>query len=189
MALLCGEHQSCRRGLAHANAQEVDLQARLLLSNIGVHLQHVGLKDGCVIAVEVQRVVLKERRAAGQSLAHEPCGAVQTGTLPVALGTEAIAVVHQALRRKARDLVEAVSGLFYVDIAKVVEVGCESLGIICLQHRTNGQLSLGGVPDLLILNTLLVLELFVNDILLEVDIMNKGIDILILNLVEVLHDG
>jgi len=188
MALLGCEDKTGCRGLADADAQEVNLQTWLLLCDIRVDLKHVRLQDRSVVAIEVQRVVLQERGTAFQALAHEPGGAIETCTLPVALGTEAIAVVHQTLRGQAWDLVKATSCLFHVDIAQVIEVGGKALGAIGLQHGTERELSLGGVPDLLIFDTLLILQGVCDGILLEVDVVHEGIDIFVFHLVEILHD-
>ena len=123
----------------------MNFQTGLLGSDKRTYLQHVCLKDGAVLAVEVQRVVLKEGTAGGQALVHHPYGTVEGG-LPVAFGTETVTFGHQALRCQSRNLVEVAA----VGLAQVVEVGGEAFGSLSLQDGTQGEFGLGGVPNFLI---------------------------------------
>ncbi len=60
---------------------------------------------------EVVRVVLHERRAAGEAGRHDLPDADERGHLPVALGAEPVPVSHQPLRGNAGKLPEAVEVL------------------------------------------------------------------------------
>ena len=135
---------------AYADAKEVDLQTGFVGSNERTDLQHVRLQDARLLAVEVQRVVLQERTAVGQTLCHEPYRAVEGGTLPVAFGTEAIAFSHQALTGKTRNLVEA-DEVHVVDIylTEIVEVGGETFRTLVFQDAADGNLCLGSILHLL----------------------------------------
>ena len=147
----------------------------------------MGLQDGGVVAVKVQGVILQEGSASGQSLAHEPCGAAECGALPVALGTESVAVAHEALAGQAGNLVESAAGGLHVHVAQVVKVGGECLGAIGLQQGTQREFGLGGVPDSAIALAGLVLERIGHRILLEVDVLDERGDVLVLHLVEKAH--
>ena len=60
-ALLSGEHQTCGVALADADAKEVYFKTGLLfLRDVRIDLEHMALKDGCLVAVEIQGVVLEE---------------------------------------------------------------------------------------------------------------------------------
>ncbi len=189
MTLLGREDETCCRSLANADAEEVNLQAGLLLCDIGADFQHVALKDGCVVTIEVKRVVLKEGSTAFKALTHEPCCTIEASALPVTLSTEAVAVVHQTLRSETWNLIEAMTGLLNINITEVIEVRCEALGTISLQHGTDRKLSLGCIPDLFVFNRRLIFQIVGYLIFLEVDIVHEGIDISILDLVEIFEDG
>ena len=102
------------------------------------NFEHVCLKDGAVFAVEVEGIVFQERATLLHALTHEPHGAVESGRLPVTFSAEAVAFSHQSLRSEAGDLVKQ---------TEVVKVGCESFGTFIFQDTTQGDFSLGGVPD------------------------------------------
>lgn len=60
MTLLGCEDKTGCRSLAHADAEEVNLQPWLLLCDIRIDLEHVRLQDRGVVTIEVERVVLQE---------------------------------------------------------------------------------------------------------------------------------
>ena len=149
-ACLAGEHEAGGLLLADADAEEVYLELGFVYSDEGAYLKHVALQARAAVAGEVEGVVLEERAAGGQALRDDPEGALQAGRLPVALGTEAEALSHQALRSEAGDLVEAAEvGIVDVGIAEVVEVGGEGCSALILEHAAQGNLGLGCVVDLL----------------------------------------
>ena len=78
MSLLAGENQASSLALTISNTEEMYLQTWFLFSNVGINFQHVSFKDRCIFAIEVQRVVFKERSSSFQTLAHKPCGAVES---------------------------------------------------------------------------------------------------------------
>ena len=97
--------------------------------------------------------------------------------------------MHKALRGQTWNLVETAACLLDIGIAEIVEVCGEALGTEVLKDGTDGELSLGRIPYLTVAFTLLVLQVVLHGVLLEVDIVNEGCDILVLNLVEIGHDG
>ena len=148
----------------------------------------MALEDSALLAVEVEGVVLKERASLGKTLGHVPNGAVEGCRLPVAFGAEAIAFLHQTLRSEARNLVEAYEtfAVGIVPAAEVVEVGGEALGTLGLEDGTEGKLSLGCVPDLLLANLLACLA--GNDGIFLVVLLDEGIDVGVLDLLPVAHE-
>ena len=187
VSLLGGKHEAGRRCLAHTDAEEVYLQPGLLLRDVGIDFEHVRFEDGSVVAVEIERVVFEERSAAVEALTHKPDSAIERGTLPVALGTEAESVAHHALGGQSRNLVEALAGLFYVHIAQVVEVGGEALGPLGSHHGTQGEFGLGGIPHLPVGLRVFILDVFGHLIFLEVNVFHECRNVGIFHFVEEGH--
>ena len=77
----------------------------------GADLQHVRTEAACSGGVEVVGVVLHEGAAPAAAAAHHFKRAHEGGVLPVALGSEAVALRHQPLNRQAGELSQAVQVL------------------------------------------------------------------------------
>ena len=80
----------------------------LFAGNGRADFEHVGTDDQFIARREVIGVILHERGATRQSVAHDLGGAQQGSRFPVAFGTKAEALLHQALAGEARQLRNAV---------------------------------------------------------------------------------
>ena len=181
---LAREDEAGGQGLADADAEPVDLELRLRRRDHRADLEHVGLQDRRTRAGEVQGIVLEEGTAFREALAHEPDRAVERGGLPVPFRAEAVAFFHQALRRKARNLVEAHPGDLDVDIAQVVEIRREALRAAVDEQRAERQLRLRGVPDRLAA----VVEEDLRGIINRIVLGHERVHVGVLDLLEILQD-
>ena len=123
------EHQAHRIFLA-ADAKRMDLQRRLARRDRRADLQHVRAEHQMAAGSQVVGVVLHERRAARQPLAHDLHRAHQRGGFPVALAGEAVAIGHQPLRREAGQLPQPV---------QIFERGREALEAAVRQEGAHAQ--------------------------------------------------
>ena len=112
-------------------------QFRFCFSNQRTNFQHVSLEDSALFTVEMQSVVFQERTTFRHTLAHEPCGAVQSGGFPVTFCTETITFFHQTLRSQSRNLVK---------VTEVVEVGSKCFGTCIFQDTTESDFCFCRVP-------------------------------------------
>ncbi len=87
-----------------ADRQRMDLARRSIAGDRRTDLEHVGTEHGRQRLTQVVGVVLHERRAALEALAHDLEDADERGRLPITLGAETVALCHQPLRTDARQL-------------------------------------------------------------------------------------
>ena len=131
---LGGEDQTCRI-LAVAHGQRDDLDADVAVRDGGADLQHVGFQDAFLARDQVVGVILVEAGALGalHALGHDLHQADHTCGLPVALGAEAVSLLHQALDCKTRQLLQG---------SQIAEVGDDGLIILLLQEALEADLDL-----------------------------------------------
>ena len=84
------------------------LQRRLGRRDARANFQHVRAEHDLVVRLQMIGVILHERRAAFQPARHDLHRADERGGLPIAFGGETVTVRHQALRRDAGQLHQAV---------------------------------------------------------------------------------
>ena len=118
-------------GLAVADAQRVHLDAGPSRRHAGADLQHVGPQAVLIARLQMVGVVLHEGGAAGLAFAHGLEDGGHGGHLPVALAAVAVALGHQVLAGKARQLLHAV---------EVLEVVGEGKAALRVQHLLHGDL-------------------------------------------------
>ncbi|CAH0327263.1 hypothetical protein SRABI128_05928 [Microbacterium sp. Bi128] len=119
----------------------MDFHARLSGSQGRADLQHVRAQDFLLARDEVVGVVLHERGAAGEPGAHDFGCPDQDGSLPVALGAEAVTVGHEALHGHARQLAQC---------AEVFEGRGEGGRAVGLQEAAEPKLDPGAVAQRLV---------------------------------------
>ena len=103
-----GEDQTRRIGLA-ADAEILHVQRRFFVeSDRRAHFQHMRAEHQVVAILKVIGVILHKGGAAVQAAGHHLHNAQQRCGLPVAFAGKAVALLHQALYRQARQLFQAV---------------------------------------------------------------------------------
>ena len=124
---------------AAADRQRMDLAGRAARGDRRADLEHVRPEHLRDRIAEVVRVVLHERRPAGQALGHDLEDAHEGRGLPVALGAEAVALGHQALDADPGQLPE---------LAEVLERVGEGAEAAVLEERPQPGLDPRGDPEL-----------------------------------------
>ena len=81
--------------------QWMDLKTRCACCDGRAHFEHVRAENSRCSRTQVVGVVLHERRASWQPLAHHLYQSKQHSGLPVTLSTEAVTLGHQALHGNA----------------------------------------------------------------------------------------
>ena len=181
-ARFAGEDQARCLAFTHADTKEVDFQTRFLSGNQRANFQHMRLKYGTLLAIEIQRIIFQERAAARQTLVHHPYGAVESRRFPVAFCPEAISLCHQTLRSEARNLVEVAS----IRLAEVVEVCREAFSTLVLQDSAEGEFGLSRVPYLLVSLGRFVFQRGI--VVVEAEVfLHQRLRILILDLAMIFH--
>ena len=130
------------------------------------HLEHVGAEDPFVARRQVVRVVLHERRAAGQPVGDDFQRPQHHRRLPVALGAEAVAVGHESLHSQSRKLSEP---------AEIFEVGGERAKPTGVEERTQAELDACPVAERLV--PFAVAAQFGDDVVGVLVLADEGVDV------------
>ena len=175
---LGGEDQA-RGVLAVAHGERRGADGDLALGHGRVDLGHVGLEDAVLARDQVVGVVLHERGALGGRVAggHDLHEAHHRGCLPVALGAKAVALLHEALNRERRQLLEA---------AEVAEVVGEGVVVVLHEEALDADL-LGGL-DLDMGAELLRVTAVEHQIVGVVVLVGEGLDLGVGDAVDVGHE-
>ena len=175
---LAGEDQA-RRVLTVAHGQRRGADRDLALGDGGVDLGHVGLEDAVLARDQVVGVVLEQRGAleVGVRRGHGLHHADHARGLPVALGAEAVALLHEALDGEGRQLLHA---------AEVAEVIGEAVVVVLDEEALDADL-LGGL-DLDVATELLRVTPVHNELVGVVVLVGERLDLGRGDGVDVRHD-